>query len=313
MSDSDRVQNWRRHLNRMVNDEDGRKLLSDVLDVHFVDTDTSDKPIVAILVPSYGNMKPEAEKAITAMVNYSRSKGTLVHAPRVLGHSVIHWVRNELVARLWQDDVKFTHILFIDDDISPDPDALERLLSHGKDIVSALCTKRADPPVPTTKEFTESGSVLQKLHWSNHGGLVEFDGTGTGMILISRKALDATTEFYMNCGWERKMGLGTEKQWARISKMRREQFEKADDPRWLKNGNWFDFLPALNGCGQYSEDISFCWKAKMCGIPVYVDTAVTPRHWGLYGYSFEDFIAYKHQLIQEQKQSEQESQIVVVE
>jgi hypothetical protein len=293
MIEDDRIQNWRRQLKRMTDDPEGRNLLRDSLGVQFVDPKDAQRPTVAILVPSYGAVKPRMMEACERMVAYSR-KTANVYQPWIFGHSLISWVRNELLARTISADRPFTHVLFMDDDIVPEEDSLVRMLSHGKDIVGALCTKRTDPPVPNIRHFDEaSGEFFQVFQWKNHGELIPVDAVGTGMMLLSRKAIDTVAEFYLNCGYERHQGMFTEEAAHAISAKRRGHYEQTHD------GLWFQLLPALSGKGEYGEDISFCLKAKFAGVQVYVDTAVTPQHLGEYGYSLPDFLSYKRELMAE--------------
>jgi len=309
----ERIEGFRKQLSRMLQDADGRAVLSRALNIEFTgDTKRAELPTVAILVPSYGSPKPSCMVAWEQMIAQARKVANIIQ-PRLFGHSIIHWVRNEMVARLYQENSPFTHVLFIDDDIEPDPDALVRLLSHGKDIVGALCTRRADPPIPTLRIFDEkSGDFVQRFQWKQ-GELIEVDALGTGMILISKKALDAIADLYLNGGYEAYLTTWIAEQggiphppdeaWntSGLQALRKRQFSDTKDTRWLKNGMWFQTLPAVNGCGEYGEDISFCLKARLAGIPVYCDTNVTPLHHGDYGYGIADFFAHKRGVIEEAK------------
>jgi hypothetical protein len=293
MIEDDRIQNWRRQLKRMADDAEGRDLLRRELGVQFVDPKDAQRPTVAILVPSYGAAKPRMMEACERMVAFSR-KTANVYQPWIFGHSLISWVRNELLAKTINAGRPFTHVLFMDDDIVPEKDALLRMLAQGKDIVGALCTKRTDPPIPNIRRFdAESGEFFQIFHWKDHGKLIPVDAVGTGMMLLSRKAIDQVAEFYLNCGYERHQGMFTYEAAREISAKRRAHYEQTHDAMW------FQLLPALSGKGEYGEDISFCLKAKLAGLQVYVDTAVNPQHVGEYGYSLPDFLTYKRELMAE--------------
>ena len=296
MSQDDRIQNWERQIHRMVRDEDGRALLARMLGLRVAAPDNG--PSVVVLIPSLNNIKRNVEKAIEVMLHHTRQSGVLVHNVVVYGHSLVQWVRNEMVAQLYQaNSGRWTHVLFIDDDIEPEADSLVKLLSHGKDIVGALCTVRTDPPIITLRDFDEStGDFKTRMHWKKDE-LLQVDGLGTGMMLISRDALDKITEFYLSCGYE-KMLFGDTEQVTALSAKRRAEFTDKRDERWWLNGCWFQCLPAMNGRGEYGEDIGFCLKAKHCGIPVYCDTSVQPKHHGDYGYGVRDFLFYKQELLE---------------
>jgi hypothetical protein len=299
--DDGRIRNYARQLERMERDADGRALLGERYGLQFQTKQEATGPFVFILVPSYSEGTPKNfENALHAMVDYSRSKGVNVYQPLIFGHSLISWVRNELIAKVIKGNRPWDYVLFIDDDICPEPDALVKLLSHGKDITSALCTKRCDPPIPTIRSFDEAtGDFRQVLQWKNHGELMQVDAVGTGMMLISKKAILDIGEYTMECRYERKLygDCATHRfsRFATITGQRIEHFEKTGDALW------FQLLPALSGKGEYGEDIAFCLKARECGIGVYVDTSVTPRHLGTYGFSFDDFLSYRDEEIAKQR------------
>jgi len=295
----DRIQNWERQIDRMVRDPDGREVLLRKLGFRVIPPKHG--ACVAVLIPSLDNVKRDCEKAMEKMLCASREAGVAIHSVIVYGHSLVHWVRNEMVAELYRESgTPWTHVLFIDDDIEPGPDSLVRLLSHEKDIVGALCTVRTDPPNVTLREFDDmTGDFKSRLHWKRNE-LLQIDGIGTGMMLVSRKALDEVGEFYLSCGYEKRL-YGDTPEIQALAVRRRVEFDDKREPRWWKNACWFQCLPALNGRGEYGEDISFCLKAKFCGIPVFCDTAVQPKHHGDYGYSVTDFLIYKQELMEEEQ------------
>ena len=58
-----------------------------------------------------------------------------------MNESLITRARNEL-ARMFLDDEKFTHLMFIDSDIYFEHDSVDRLYSHDKSIVCGLYPKK---------------------------------------------------------------------------------------------------------------------------------------------------------------------------
>lgn len=264
---------------------------------------------IDILMPSYKSPHPLVRDAIQVMTDYSRCKcayDTVGEAYRMLNKSpgevygaikrtihdpsqcpfgkhdiwtppiaqscVIHWVRNGLLMSARPD---FDYVLFCDDDIIPAKDSLDRLLSHGQDIVAGLCTKRTDPPEPNMRQWVEErqnyGTLLR---WPDHGKLIQVDAVGTGLMLISRKVVEEmAVAFHPD--------LVNDDQDLVLP-------ENAHRP----NGWWFKFLENAQG-GEWGEDISFCWKAQKMGYKIYVDTAVCPGHCGDYFYGIEDFLAYQ--------------------
>lgn len=254
---------------------------------------------IDLAVPTYkGLMKPAAKNAMDALIQYSncscfiQNAGLVpqlyeaartgrkiknlpeknpfhnqedcphgkhsIHVISQVDACVIHWARNDLLRRR-RKDADF--VLFCDDDIVVEKDTLERLLSHKKDIVAGLCTKRADPPEPVFRQWLDEiqnyGIIME---WPE-GKLVEVDATGTGLLLVSRKVIeDVAREFY--------------------------PFSNNGD------GFWFEFMKGPHGA-EWGEDVSFCWKARRLGFRIFVDTSVVPGHIGDYPYGVGDFLYYQ--------------------
>lgn len=83
-------------------------------------------------------------------------------------------------------------ILWIDADQTFPETALERLVSHGKDIVGSNCARRARPTGPTAARITPDGLAS---HWTTpesvrKGVLEEVAHIGLGLCLISRAVFE---------------------------------------------------------------------------------------------------------------------------
>lgn len=244
------------------------------------------KPIVAILIPSYGQPKPRMQMGVMDMRRHAEQEGACrTQAVPLMPNSVVHWQRNDLLCWLIKSEKPYTHVLFIDDDIVPPIDALGRLLAHNVDIVGALCTFRRDPPIPNARFYDEQTMRYAEMRDWSKDGLVEVDAVGTGMMLISVNALQKIADVWFQCAIERdvyKISDELAEQW---SQNRVKAFDE------VPNAQWFQFLPTPDGgVREFGEDISFCWKAKKyAGLKVWVDTSVNPEHLGEYGYTIADY------------------------
>jgi len=252
-----------------------------------------------ILMPAYRGAHKRTEAGIRAMMNFSackcyaegldrlrgRQKFNEVEHKKFFHHpsecpqgkhdillsppyhcAVVHWSRNELVMQM-RPDAEWA--LFCDDDIVPEADYLDRLLSHGKDIVSGLCTRRTDPPEPTLRLWSDAVQNYEVVYeWPKENELIEIDAVGTGFLLVNRKVFKDMAEAYHPAIYK-------------------------------KNGNgwWFENIKGPPG-GEWGEDISFSWKAQRIGYRVFCDTSVMPAHMGDYNYTVEDFYPWKEQVIQ---------------
>ena len=260
-------------------------------------------PIVCVLVPCYAARIGKAWTAVEAMLMSSRGHCQAYVEPWV-SSSVVHWTRNTHISRLLKTGKPFDYILFIDDDIEPPIDGLMKMLAHKKDVIAAACTVRQDPPKPNFRSWNpEDMKFYEILDWQREGLLdLQGGGAGTGMMLISHDCLKKVAEYYINCKYEQAYyGLSGE----RLDKLqagRQEESKKTAD-FW-----WFEFLKHPFGHGEYGEDVSFCFKCRELGIPIYVDTTVRPKHIGDYGYCIDDFLDirqdYKSMLAAKQPQAE---------
>lgn len=93
-----------------------------------------------------------------------------------------------------------THILFVDDDMILQPDTLMRLLSHDKDIVSALYLLRSFPHYPALfNEAFESG-VCKFMSLDKQEGLVKGVNCGLGCVLIATDVFKKLEKPYVRLG-----------------------------------------------------------------------------------------------------------------
>ena len=230
------------------------------------------------------------------MVKYTREKDfATVYSGPPMGSSVVHWSRNGLIQEHLKSGKPWTHVLFIDDDIVVEPDALERLLSHKKDIVAGLCTRRQDPPVPNARLYDEqTGKYHQIWEWPENELIGDHRrlAVGTGLMLISQHALEQVAQAHFECLWEQqKWGLSGEA-------LKEEQAARLDAFDKDKTCYWFRFLEAAKQPIEMGEDISFCYVAtRLCDIPVYVDTSVQPGHLGPYPFSVRDFLPHRDECV----------------
>lgn len=257
-----------------------------------------EQPIVAVLIPCYKQPHPKMQHAFAALVDYTRKAGAQIFARPIIQSSVVHWTRNCLLADLIKSKQPFTHVLFIDDDIVPEQDYLVRMLKHNVDIIAALCTRRQDPPIPNARIYNEEARRYEEL-WEWPDGLVEVGAIGTGMMLLTRHALQQVMEVYLQCVHEKAMYAVSDEWVKRTQEGRTKAFDED------ANGWWFQFLNCENGVGELGEDISFCWKARQyAGLKIYADTTLQPEHMGDYGYGIRDFIEHRDPLIQDAKRKD---------
>ena len=202
---------------------------------------------ILIAVPTFETIMPDTFKAIWDM----DKGGHEVDFEFVRGYDVAT-ARNRIAQKAI--DGGYDYVMMVDNDVTPKPDALVRLLSHGEDVVSGYYAHRgADnlydgntcvckllqpngaPYFNYPLESEYSAGEMEQLR--QDGGLVRIHGGGMGCILI-----------------------------------RTSVFERLFYP-------WFDWVNyADENRGMLSEDLYFCEKCHAEEIPIYVDPNVPAGH-----------------------------------
>jgi hypothetical protein len=292
---------WDKQVKKLLLNPQGRAALKKFgIEVEIAKNNhNEDTPTVVILMPTYRAPEPQTQDALSAMVKHTRESGNvIVYGGAPMQASVVHWSRNMLIGEHLKSGKPWTHALFIDDDMVVAPDALLKLLSHKKDIIGGLCTRRADPPVPTIRFYDEvTGNLEQIWEWPERQ-LIEVGGIGTGFLLVSKHALEQVAQAYFDCLWEKDFYQVSD-EWVAIQRERRlAHFDKT------RIAFWFRFLPAKAMAIEQGEDMSFCLMArKYCGIPIFCDTTVQPGHIGNYDFGIKDFLMYRDVCIARAKEA----------
>ena len=165
--------------------------------------------------------------------------------------------RNEAVRVFLESDVEW--LWFVDADMGWDVEALEMLMSVAdpveRPIVGGLCfgfgpiSDRIDHaqailkvPFPTIFDLAETDDdIAFRPRWRyTSGSVVQCSATGAAMLVIHRSVFEKMVE--------------------------------ADV------GEWFDRIKHPKGKKLWGEDTSFCARAGVLGIPVYVHTGVRTSH-----------------------------------
>ncbi len=286
---------WERKARQLLLDPRGRAALKRFgLDVEISGKEEEKgKPIVVVLSPTYRNVSAQVRDSLMKMVEYTRQKDfATVYTGTPVSASIIHWARNWLLGEQLKSGKPWTHALLIDDDMVIEPDALERLLSHKKDVVAGLCTRRNDPPIPNMRYFNDDEGATSTIWEWPEGKLVEVHAVGTGLMLVSKNAFEQVAQAYFDCLWEKDFYQLPESRVEQLRKVRMAAFDKD------KTCYWFRCLPTPKGDIEMGEDVTFCHLLrKYCDIPIYVDTSVQPGHLGQYPYAIRDFLPYRDDMI----------------
>lgn len=175
----------------------------------------------------------------------------------IQGH-VLTLQRNECIRNMEGD-----WIIFIDDDMTFQPDAIRRLVEtqreHDLDMVGALCFQRGDPYQPTLymREQPNDGNYVFLEDWERDS-VVEVDATGMAFVLITKRLLEAIAGEFPS---------------------REHRLTKSKPPayfRWDERG--------------FGEDMTFCQDVKKAGGRIFVDTSIKTGHIGEITITEENFL-----------------------
>lgn len=114
---------------------------------------------------------------------------------QIAASSVIHSIREQLADIAVKDN--FDYIMFIDSDMVFEPDIIDRLMAHDKDIVSAMAFKRKAPFQPCFYSKcrydieNHDFEIQSPVEWTENE-LLEIEGVGMACCLIKTKVLKET-------------------------------------------------------------------------------------------------------------------------
>jgi hypothetical protein len=223
--------------------------------------------------------------AIMGMVSASRKAGHSLNL-RTYGNALVHRARNDALATF---GAGADYALFVDDDMVPEPEALNQLLAHRVPVVSAACTTRVPPVRLAAKVYDEKSDQFVPLEAIRPDRLVTGQfAVGAAFLLMDRATIESLREYYLSArDWlDENIRLLNrlhvradlrEKERARKEEIRRAHFERE------KMLRVFDF-PVADSELQLGEDIALSRKLVNLGIPVSIDASVAVGHLGEHTY-----------------------------
>jgi len=218
---------------------------------------------VMICTPIARNPVWEYTAALASSLLYLQEQGIRVTFEFVVGNSVVHKARNELVAHFLKSD--FTDLLFIDDDMQWAPESILRLLSSPQLLIGGAGRMRvnkpnSDPAVWCWRPLKDvAGQLIQ-----DDMGAIEVRGFGAAFMLINRRVFAEMV--LARPEWKRR-GM-------------------ADWPQDVRD-HYFEFFPAseCDEFGELSEDYGFCHRWRQIGGRVWVDPTIRLGHVGAFNYA----------------------------
>jgi len=145
-------------------------------------------------------------------------------------------------------ETEHTHLLFVDSDVVPPKDGLQKLIAERKDAITGIYHHRRDDkrvavtyeavPQPDGKELMQPvGGEVGTIPW---GTVIQIDRTGGGFLLIDRKVLETIP------------------------------------------APWFKFQYDADGLMEVGEDVDFCQKLEKAGFTLWAHFGVECDHYKEY-------------------------------
>lgn len=253
-------------------------------------------PKVDICLFSYRRAPTDSLMALlNGLIPFTKQNGVECGIPRVYGNALVHASRNKALAESLYADP--THVLFCDDDMLPESNAILRLLQADKPVVSALCTTRSYADLKfACKVYNPEKDVFGQISDVRRDRVITGPfAPGTGFLLMDRPTIEALIEYHLSGqDWMddftrvlSRMSVRSEnreKQRVHLETLRRRKYANTREFRV------FDF-PVNDQDDQMGEDICLGRKLLKLGIPVSIDGTTPVGHIGDYPYGAHDIDA----------------------
>jgi len=239
------------------------------------------QPLILVATPCFGGMVSQSYMlSVIRLMSYAKSAGFDVSLSLLGYDALISRARSTLVAA-FLDNPAATHLLFVDADISFEPQQVDRLLGFDHDFTGALyplksidwdfipqrCVERGESVQQAALSYV--GTFCPEAERKQEGDFVTATYAGGGFQLIRRSALEKMIAAYPETHFSRVHSMP-------MTGSRRETTQSSN-------------LFALFDCiidpetGAYlSEDYSFCVRWRRIGGEIWIDAASKLTHTGPY-------------------------------
>ena len=206
-----------------------------------------------VLVPAFSHIEPVCELALREL----ETRGYVVR--RAFGYAAIDYGRSVMATAALNDG--FEQLLWIDADMSFNPDFVDQLRQHQLPIVTGIAVKKGARALAC-----EVLPGTQDIVFGPNGGLLPLRYAGCGFLLTHRSVYEAI---------QKRFDLPL----CNHLPHRRPAFYPFFQPLIVPDGAGHFYL---------SEDYSFSERAHQCGFEIIADSSQRLYHIGHYAYSWED-------------------------
>lgn len=176
---------------------------------------------VLVGIPSGGDWKPNFGMSLVNMVLASQAPTRdrrFVSRLSVLNTkgSILPKNRLEIVRRALEG--RYSHILFLDDDMTFPQDTLLRLLSHCKAVIACNCPTKMLPSTSTARDkgLGKTGVPVQS---NGNVGIAKVWRVGTGVMLLDTRVFRGLSQPWFPVEWNPELGDYTGEDWAFCSRL----------------------------------------------------------------------------------------------
>ena len=170
---------------------------------------------IALGVPTNRLIKPKTALSLLRLVAHSKHDYEMIVSTRGFNTSEN---RNYIAAQACNKGC--THLFFVDDDMVLEPDTLDRLLAHDKDIVGAIYNTKYEVQEP----------VIEYLPNEKTDNLFKCGALGTGCLLIKTEVFKKVPQIWFTYEWNDNGSIKMSHDWLFCYKAREFGFDIWADP-----------------------------------------------------------------------------------
>lgn len=196
---------------------------------------------IALAAPCYGPRDPLVDQSLRRAIMAASKENEWVGDISSIRQG---WVagRNASAKAAVEAGDEIDYICWVDDDVLLHPQTYARLLRYDHDMVTGILFQKLTPFYPLISRWNEEKGGFSPFEAWPENVLLPIDGCGFGICVTSTNLL------------------------RKIQAL----------PDFPKDG-WFNQIPGPRGV-DFSEDLSFCIRAKQAGVQPFCDTAVMAEH-----------------------------------
>ena len=204
-----------------------------------------------ILVPAAYHIEPACDENLRKL----ERRGYTVR--RVRGYAAIDQARNQIATNALRDG--FAELMWIDADVVFEPEAVERLRSHGLPITCGIYPKKG------RRAFAcNFPGGTKQVQFGETGGLVEIPYAGAGFLHTRAEVYASVRERFRLPSCNERFG-----------------------PPMIPFFRPF-VIPDSAGHWYLAEDYAFCHRARKCGYHIMADTTIRLMHVGTHAFGWEE-------------------------